>query len=225
MLKRHRRRVRIYRLIKNLNYCSIVVLILYISTSFSFGLWEMLLRYGVQLVYLIGVFGIISIAISIILISLMRFQLGSMIGMLGTIEVGLLLLLKALFYPYNYFRIPVSLYLRQALYHVNVFALITGIFCLFGLLIIYGTFLYLNISQNKGDRASIINIIKDLGTKYTRLEIREISEKCNKDPGLILKIVKCMIERQEVFARYFTSSKAVAFNQKANISKIEVGGR
>ncbi len=64
--------------------------------------------------------------------------------------------------------------------------------------------------------------ILDLGTKFARLQISEISEVCNiKDEQFIVKIVKEMIENKEIHAHYFSSSKAVAFNQQANMEEID----
>ena len=71
-----------------------------------------------------------------------------------------------------------------------------------------------------------INTIKrtvlDLGTKFGRLQIIEISEVCSiKDENLIVDTVKEMIENKEIYGQYFSSSKSVAFNQQANIDEID----
>ncbi len=73
---------------------------------------------------------------------------------------------------------------------------------------------------------NIINIIKkkvlDLGTKFTRLEVKEISEKCKiNHEEIIIRTVKEMIKKKEIYAEYFSSSRAVAFNQQANIDEID----
>ena len=44
--------------------------------------------------------------------------------------------------------------------------------------------------------------ILDLGTKFTRLEVKEISEICDIDDGFIVDVIEKMIENQEVYAKY-----------------------
>ncbi|MBD3213294.1 MAG: hypothetical protein GF311_11860 [Candidatus Lokiarchaeota archaeon] len=77
-----------------------------------------------------------------------------------------------------------------------------------------------NIKQTR--IAKIRSIALDLGTKYTRLQIREIAEKCNEEKNLIILTVKQMVADNEIYAEYFESSKAVVFNQQANINDIDM---
>ena len=64
--------------------------------------------------------------------------------------------------------------------------------------------------------------ILELGIKFARLQIAEISEVCSiDDVQLIEDIVKDMIENKEIYAQYFSSTKSVAFNQQANIDEID----
>lgn len=64
--------------------------------------------------------------------------------------------------------------------------------------------------------------VLDLGTKFTRLQINEIAEKCGlKDEERIISTVKEMIKNKEIYAEYFLSSRAVAFDQQANIEEID----
>lgn len=68
----------------------------------------------------------------------------------------------------------------------------------------------------------IKKLILELGIKFTRLEIREIGEKSNiDDENMIIDVVKDMIKNKEIYAEYFKSSKAIAFNQQANIDEID----
>jgi hypothetical protein len=62
----------------------------------------------------------------------------------------------------------------------------------------------------------------DLGTKFIRLDVREISEKCGADKDTIIKVIKQMIENNEIYAEYFKSTNTVAFNQQANINEIDI---
>ena len=64
--------------------------------------------------------------------------------------------------------------------------------------------------------------VLDLGTKFTRLEIKEIKEKCNvESTDLIVDVIKKMIKDKMIYAEYFSSSSAIAFDQQANIEEID----
>ena len=68
----------------------------------------------------------------------------------------------------------------------------------------------------------IKKLVLELGTKFTRLEIREIGEKSSiDDEEIIIEVVKDMIKNKEIYADYFSSSKAIAFDQQANIEEID----
>jgi len=64
--------------------------------------------------------------------------------------------------------------------------------------------------------------VLDLGIKFARLQIAEISEVCGVDDvQLIVDVVKDMIDNKEIYAQYFSSTKSVAFDQQANIDEID----
>jgi len=64
--------------------------------------------------------------------------------------------------------------------------------------------------------------ILELGIKFARLQIAEISEVCDLDNlQLIVDTVKGMIANKEIYAQYFSSTKSVAFDQQANIDEID----
>ncbi len=66
----------------------------------------------------------------------------------------------------------------------------------------------------------IRSTILDLGTKFTRLQVVEIAEKCGvPDDALIAAAIEDMIARGQIAAEYFKSTQAVAFNQQANIQE------
>ena len=67
----------------------------------------------------------------------------------------------------------------------------------------------------------IKNTVIDLGTKFGRLQVVEIAEECGEDDDLIISTLKEMIENCEIYAKYFESSKSVAFDQQANIAEID----
>jgi len=83
-----------------------------------------------------------------------------------------------------------------------------------------GLFLF-SSGHNVKEEMVIKKTILDLGTKFTRLEVKEIGEKCKVDKITIIKVIKEMIENQEIYAEYFKSSNSVAFNQQANINEID----
>lgn len=64
--------------------------------------------------------------------------------------------------------------------------------------------------------------VLELGSKYPRLQIAEISEVCSADDvQLIVDTVKDMIQNKEIYAQYFSSTQSVAFDQQANIDEID----
>ena len=68
----------------------------------------------------------------------------------------------------------------------------------------------------------IKKIVINLGMKFTRLEIIEIIEKTGiDDEELIINTITEMIENNEIYADYFSSTKVVAFNQQAIVKDID----
>ncbi len=66
-------------------------------------------------------------------------------------------------------------------------------------------------------RVIIKRIVLTLGTKYSRLLMVEIAEKCEvSDVELARATVLEMIKQKEIAAEYFTSSQTVVFDQAAN---------
>ena len=63
--------------------------------------------------------------------------------------------------------------------------------------------------------------VLELGTKYNRLQVREISEKCGESEDLIISTVNEMIQNNEIYAKYFESSKSIAFDRQANIKEFD----
>jgi len=71
------------------------------------------------------------------------------------------------------------------------------------------------------EKTIIKRIILDFCTKYTRLEIKEITEESKIDKQTIIGVVKDMIKNEEIYAHYFKSTNMVVFNQQANIDEID----
>ena len=78
-----------------------------------------------------------------------------------------------------------------------------------------------NIRINAEEEAIVKRKIIEFGGKIARLKVKDISEKSNVDTSTVFKILREMIKNQEIYAEYFKSSKTVAFNQIANIEKID----
>ncbi len=67
----------------------------------------------------------------------------------------------------------------------------------------------------------IKNIILKLGTQFGRLQVIEIVEECKEEEHLIVSTINQMIEKKEIYAKFFESSKSVAFDQQTNIDEID----
>jgi len=64
--------------------------------------------------------------------------------------------------------------------------------------------------------------ILDSGTRFPRLQVAEIAEECElNNLELIEVIIEKMIENKEIYAKYFKSTKTIAFDQEANIDEID----
>ena len=79
------------------------------------------------------------------------------------------------------------------------------------------------LEKEKLEKISIIRkTTLDLSTKYTRLNISEISEFCGiSEDSLIIGVIQEMIENKDLYAHYFASTKSIAFDQQANIDEID----
>ena len=82
-------------------------------------------------------------------------------------------------------------------------------------------YLFMYYSPSVKEKALVKKIILEMGTKFSRTEIKEISEKSKVDITSIIQIVKEMIVNQEIHAIYFNSTKTLAFNQQTNIKEID----
>ena len=90
------------------------------------------------------------------------------------------------------------------------------------IMIIHIILFFLKNRVNKDDSALIKRTVLDLGTKYSRLKIKQISKVCKEDNFLVIQVVKEMIENQEIYADYFSENKTVAFYQQANVDEIDI---
>ncbi len=69
--------------------------------------------------------------------------------------------------------------------------------------------------------AKIKNTILNLGVKFDRLHVDEIAEKCGELEDDIINTALDMIDKKEIYAEYFKSTKSVVFDKQANIDEID----
>ena len=67
----------------------------------------------------------------------------------------------------------------------------------------------------------IKNTILSLGVKFDRLHVSEIAEKCKESDEYIINTALDMINKKEIYAEYFKSTKSIVFNQQANVEEID----
>ena len=97
----------------------------------------------------------------------------------------------------------------------------SGLLTLVSSLVIYSILLISLIRLKQSEFLLVKKTILDLGTHFAQLEIREIAEECKIDKNTIIKIVMDMIDKKEIFADYFNSTKTVIFDKRANIDNID----
>ncbi len=175
----------------------------------------LLKNFGVNLNYFIVIiqnynspFGFLFIFVSVVYFIRMRIRKARILGYIGSIEYGIAIIM--LIFVYNQTQNQLAM----------LYILIWIILIVFNLIILhlrkYGHF-QLTIEEE----SKVRQIIIDLGTKYTRLEIREISEKCGIDYDSIAEILRRMIENNEIYAEFFETTYNVSFNQRSNIEEID----
>lgn len=75
---------------------------------------------------------------------------------------------------------------------------------------------------NMSKLSKIKQTILDLGVKFSRLELREISERTGIfDEDLIKETIMKMMENKEIYGEYFSSTKSVVFEKQTNIDEID----
>jgi len=153
--------------------------------------------------------GFLFVLISSMYLYRLKIRSSIIFGFIGDIEYGL-----AVFY-----------FLISYINSTELIILLLTLFWLITLVINLRTHVRLRSEKkefNIEDEMAIKQTVLDLGTKYTRLEVREISEKCeNYDSDSIISVLKSMISNKEIYAEFFKSSNTVSFDQQANIDEID----
>jgi len=74
---------------------------------------------------------------------------------------------------------------------------------------------------NKKVTSVIKKLLLDFGTKFARLEVRDISEKYFRNRRKVKQIVSQMVANKEIFAEDIKKNKIVEFNKEAYIEQID----
>ena len=77
------------------------------------------------------------------------------------------------------------------------------------------------MNPNEVHKSLIKKALLNIGTKYNRIELKEIAEYTHADLDLIVHVIKEMIKGEEIHADYFSTTKSVVFNLEANIDEID----
>jgi len=164
-----------------------------------------------------GVIEILLLVTSIVLLHNLKIKFALISGILGTIILGI-----EVFYSANAIGwYGASSWLQQTIvidvysghYFINPICWLT-ILCV-------NIILSVEIIRDRNlDLNKIKKRITELSVDYTRLEIKAISEKLNQDPALIVKVIRDMVEKQEIVGVYFKSTKTITLNQEVNIDNI-----
>jgi hypothetical protein len=204
-------------------FTSLNLLILFVifnwNTTVNYSIsGPMLEEINIQI--LLALFGVLILIASIYLLFKMNIGFSSKLGFIGT-TIQLII----------YFIPPIIISSHRTGMEPYEFNLsINGyrIISIFYLVIICFTYLiniipvlYNRFKSDLQETALIRKTILELGTKYPRLQVKEIAETCKIDVNTITKIIREMIRNNEIYAQYFKSTNSVAFNQQANIEEID----
>jgi hypothetical protein len=154
-----------------------------------------------------SVFGMIIfglILVSVILVYRFRFRLASIFGFfscyLMIIDLNIILrtysLIPTMFIVYYY-------YIIGAIIGISIYLM------------------YLVYIPNKKASSLVKKLLLNFGTKFARLEVRDISEKSEINRRKVEQIIFQMVANKEIYAEYSKKNKIVEFNKEANIEQID----
>lgn len=158
-----------------------------------------------------GIIEAIVFLTSIFLIHNLKWKHSFISGIAGCVIFGLNILFYRFVSSFNY---------EPGLQDANLIVFLYFI-CLAIILTINILFISAKPSKKIHENFDLKKEILDLSTKFTRLEIKGISEKLNKNPILVLDLIKNMLKNEEVYGEYFESTKTITFDQQANIKEID----
>jgi hypothetical protein len=162
-----------------------------------------------QIASIIGMGSLITIP-SILLVFKLKMKLACI---LGWISIGL-----AAFYLILHFGM-ISIILTNGYPVNNIFLFIISVILLGGIIAVN---IIITTAKFEDEDISLVKkTILELSTKFTRLSVKEISEKTKVDKDTIIRAITSMIARREIHAEYFKSTKMVSFDQQANVENFD----
>jgi len=174
----------------------------------------------------IAFLGTLLIIISVVLLFIKKLSRSSTLGFIGNILQLILLFSPPIVFYGQKSNMEPDKYIQftNEFGSISVFYLLC--FCLIFLINIM-PLLYDRFKQDIQETAIIHRVILDLGTKYTKLQVKEIAETCKNELNTkielntIIKKIREMIANNEIYAQYFRSTNSVVFNQQSNIEEID----
>ncbi|MFX1456357.1 MAG: hypothetical protein ACFFDB_13365 [Promethearchaeota archaeon] len=170
-----------------------------------------ILAYGSNAYLYGGWIGFVSIGLSFIFFKIFKTKLAIIFGLVGCIFIGFNLI-----YILIFINLPSDphQYIMEIGFYFGIISWV--LFCTINIILSRVKF-----REKEEDISIIKKTILDLSTKFDRLEVHDISEKCGVDKNTIIQVLKNMTKKNEVYAEYFKTTNSVAFNQKANIEEID----
>ncbi|MHA2087991.1 MAG: PCI domain-containing protein, partial [Promethearchaeota archaeon] len=168
---------------------------------------------GYFIFFLDGMLEILFIFTSLLFLHTMKLQLSIVTGLIGCVLIGFNNIFMLLIKQSNP-QLPNNNFQLSIFYPVGLVSWI--IIC-----IIIVKILISKLKENKLNNVNIKKQILELGSQYSRLELRELSEKIGEDNESLKRIVISMIRNNEIFAQYFNNTKTLVLNQQANLEQLE----
>lgn len=161
--------------------------------------------------FLIWIFLLISITIPVIgfistnSISQLNYSVSLKLGWTNCIIIGI-----------DFIDFSISFHATIIFYIFPFYLLIIG--CILSI----NSYLLLSIHRITDKQKLIIRkTILDLGTQYSRLEIKDVSERCYINQNIVQRDLEEMILNKEIFASYSKKNKTIEFDQNSNIDEID----
>ncbi len=93
---------------------------------------------------------------------------------------------------------------------------------LFIILSIVNILIYTSITGiTNSDIAKIKKLVLNLGTRFIKLEIRDISEKSGLNVKKVENVILEMLKNKEIHANFVKETKIIEFNQEANLEELD----
>jgi len=219
----------LYILLLSINIFILFIIYNWINTLYYASPNEMslpILVSDINLQINIAFLGTLLIIISVILLFFKKLNRSSTLGFIGILlQLILLFSPPIVFYGQKYNMEP-----DKYIQFTNEFGSISAFYllciCLIFLINII-PLLYDRFKPDIHETAIIRKLILDLGTKYPKLQVKEIAETCKNELktkielSTIIRRIREMIANNEIYAQYFKSSNTIVFNQQSNIEEID----